>query len=156
MELADQFSMKLTHPDAEMELMPVLLNLEVIGTTPTQIDLQLNIENPQAISAIFLQPCFVELEMSTEAIEGRQLNASTTMPLQFDFELPRMLDKEFVEEAKSMSEKAANAGSFVCSLNILVSFTIGISLKSVWSVINILQLIVYATTEIKANLPAHS
>ena len=152
MELAEQFTAKLIHPEVVMEVVPVLQGIEVIGITSTQIDLQMNIDYVHAISSIFLEPCIVELEI----MPGQYLNGTLSSSSHFEIVLPRMFDKDFAEAIQLNAERACNAGSFVISVDFLVALFLGISLKSIWSIINILQLIIYASIEIKANLPAHS
>lgn len=50
-----------------------------------------------------------------------------------------------------MAQTATNATTTVATLNMILMFLFGVSLKAIWSVLNILQIIVYFT-EVKANL----
>ena len=110
--LAQQFAIKLIQPDVEMEVLPVLMNVELIDMSPTQIDLQMNIKHPDAVSSIFGQPHKVELVLNENAFIDPMLKSIIDTKYLFKLDSPRMSDKEFTENVKETVEIAADTGSY--------------------------------------------
>ena len=66
-----------------------------------------------------------------------------------------MMDPEFAEEFTSTTESANEAIALVLVLNIIIKLILRQSLKSMWNVVNLLQLIVYFHF-INVRLAAHA
>ena len=66
-----------------------------------------------------------------------------------------MTYKNDIKTLEEITGDVMQAGAYVSQLDIVLSLVLGFSLKLIWSVISILQLIVFTST-IRANLPAHS
>ena len=76
-----------------MQVNPALRNVKVLDVASTIITLQLDFENALAVSSVFKQPHMLDLKISPNAFMDPLLATTIETQVEFELDLPRMLDK---------------------------------------------------------------
>ena len=114
--------------------------MEIIEATDVQLDFKLSFNNATQISTDSLQPdqlnCKINPNVIRDPTSDQSIGSDTLGSLKI--ELPRMLDENFAESFISTASRVNNTVTAVALLNMLVMFLLGVSLKWIWTVLNVL------------------
>ena len=143
-----QFDVKFIHPDAEMAVHPYIKDVELESVESTHIDLKMHVVYPEATSSVFGQPCMVEVKVNENVLFDPVTQSTIDLQVLLQLESPRMVEKDLADLVATSTDIAYSTSAYTSSIEILISLMLGISLKSIWTILNTLQLVVYAADKI--------
>ena len=126
------------HTAESIEEEPTIEEIDIKSITEKNVEIQLKISQPEAVSSVLNEPCYLVVSMH----ENLFLDVETNSPLETDLDLvieaPRMLDRSDAEFMYETAENICDSSAYVSSLDIFVSLALGFSLKLIWSILNTL------------------